>query len=878
MIHKRNSYFQLLFLLSIFLVGSCVKKEFDRPLINDLPIGEVYTIGQLIEQFETSGATQFNIDASVYGIVTMDETSGNIYRSAYIQDATGAINLRLKEAGGLRVGDSIRVYLKNVVLSSYNNMRQLDNVHNDSNIIILANQKYRQPQTVTLNEIMQGGYQAKLVRLKDVQFIAGDTSLTYADADATTNRMIEDCDGKTMIVRTSNFANFADKKLPKGSGSFVAVVGLFNTTWQLYLRSITEVQMDEPRCGEGGGGGGEARDGIDENFNSVTQDVDIALNGWVNIAEEGTRRWQGKVYAGDGYAQATGYNSNLSSMITWLITPPVKMDQQKYLNFRTAKAYWEHGSDKPFTVMVSSNFDGTNIATASWTPIDATLATASDQDNTWIESGDIDLSAFIPEGQISIAFKYVGSGTKSTTFRIDDVYVGTEPGGGGGGGGGDGGTIDNPFTVEEAIANQNATPYVVGWVGGYIVGSVKSGVTSISSSDDIHWGAPFTSATNVLLASSADERNFMNCVVVNLPAGTPLRSTVNLLDNPSNLGKYLKVTGTLRTYFGIAGLRDSSGQESDFVFDGSGGGGGGGGSGSGTQADPYDIVAAIENQNAYPYVVGWVKGYIVGSVKQNVTSISSSDDIHWGAPFTSATNVLLADSKSETDYTKCVVVNLPAGSALRTEVNLVQNPENLHKWLKVTGTLRTYFGIAGLRDSPGQSSDFELEDGGGGVGGDELFLEDFKTSLGSFKAFSVTGAHEWHWESYDGGCAYMSGFANDASHENEDWLVSPAIDLSNNSGSVLNIRQALNHVQGQWDLIQLMISSDYDGSSSPHQQGSWVELQVPNMPSGDNWSFVDSGDIDISNYDGKSAVYISFRYRSTNSVASTWEVSKVIVK
>ena len=108
--------------------------------------------------------------------------------------------------------------------------------------------------------------------------------------------------------------------------------------------------------------------------------------------------------------------------------------------------------------------------------------------------------------------------------------------------------------------------------------------------------------------------------------------------------------------------------------------------------------------------------------------------------------------------------------------------------------------------------------------------------------------------------------------------MSPAIDLSNNSGSVLNIRQALNHVQGQWDLIQLMISSDYDGSSSPHQQGSWVELQVPNMPSGDNWSFVDSGDIDISNYDGKSAVYISFRYRSTNSVASTWEVSKVIVK
>lgn len=436
MIKFNQIYFFLFLLLAIGFAGSCVKQDFDRPPINTLPVGDVYTIGQLIEMLNTTGATQFNKDASVYGVVTMDETSGNIYRSSYIQDATGAINLRLKEAGGLRVGDSIRVYLKNVVLSSYNNMRQLDNVHNDSNIVILANQKYREPETVTLSDIMTGNYQAKLVRLENVQFVAGDTSLTYSSSDATTNRNIEDCDGKSMIVRTSNFANFAGKNLPNGNGSLVAVVGLFNTTWQLYVRTATEVQMEDGRCGSGGGGGTDPVDGINQNFNGVTSDVDILFNGWANIAEAGTRRWQGKIYQGNGYAQASGYNSNLSSMVSWLITPPVKMDQTKYLNFKTAKAYWEHGSDNPLTVMVSSNFDGVNVAAATWTPISATLATQSSGDNAWVESGDIDLSAFIPEGQISIAFKYVGSGTQSTSYRIDDVYVGTEPGGGGGGGGG----------------------------------------------------------------------------------------------------------------------------------------------------------------------------------------------------------------------------------------------------------------------------------------------------------------------------------------------------------------------------------------------------------------------------------------------------------
>jgi hypothetical protein len=869
----KNLSFALLLLIATGIIGSCVKQDFDRPPIKDIPVGQVYTIGELITLFNTSGATQFNTDASVYGVVTMDETTGNIYRTTYIQDATGAINVRLKEAGGLRVGDSVRVYLKNVILSAYNNMRQLDNVHNDSNIIILANQKYREPETVTITQLLSGNYQAKLIRLENVQFVAGDTALTYAATDASTNRTIEDCDGKSIIVRTSNFANFANKNLPNGNGSLIAVAGLFNSTWQLYVRTTTEVVMEGQRCGGGGGGGTDPVDAVNQDFNSVSDNVDIAFNGWTNIAEAGTRKWQGKIFSGNGYAQASGYNSNLSSMITWLITPPVKMDQAKLLRFKTAKAFWEHGTDVPMTVLVSSNFDGINVAAASWTPITARIAAQSDGDNAWIESGDIDLSAFIPEGKISVAFKYVGSGTKSTSMRIDDVYIGTE---GGGGGGGDVGTIDNPYTVEQAIENQNATPYVAGWVSGYIVGAVKSGISSVTSAADINFSPPFDLATNVLIASNMNETDYTKCVIVNLPAGTPLRTQVNLMDNPTNLKKLLKVTGTLRTYFGVAGLRDAPGQTGDFVLEG---GGGGGGTGSGTMADPYTVASAIENQNATPYVVGWVKGYIVGSVVAGTTTITAPTDIHWTGPFTSATNIVIADTKTETDYTKCVIVNLPAGSALRTQVNLLDNPGNHLKWVNVTGTLRTYFGIAGLRDAPGTTSDFQLETGGGGGGGgDAIFTEEFTTTLGTFSAFSVDGAQVWNWANFDGGCALMSGYANTTNNPNEDWLVSPAIDLSTNTGSILNVRQAANYVSSQWDLLQVMISSNYDGTSNPNTQGTWTELQVPNRPAGTNWTFVDSGDISISAYDGQSAVYIAFRYRSTSTVASSWEISKVVVK
>ncbi|MGB4205488.1 MAG: DUF5689 domain-containing protein [Bacteroidales bacterium] len=438
--------------------------------------------------------------------------------------------------------------------------------------------------------------------------------------------------------------------------------------------------------------------------------------------------------------------------------------------------------------------------------------------------------------------------------------------------GGDG-SKEDPYTVAQAVQMQNATPYVVGFVKGFIVGSVKAGVTSIASADDIDFSPPFTSATNVLIADEAGETNFMNCVVVNLPAGSSLRGDVNLQNNPDNMGKWLNVKGTLRTYFGIAGLRDFSGEADDYEFEG-GGNGGGSGSGSGTQDDPYDVQSAIEKQNANPYVVGWVKGYIVGSVKSGVTSISSGDDIHFAPPFTSSTNVLIADEKNEIDYTKCVVVNLPAGKPLRSEVNLLDHPDNLGKWLKVTGTLRTYFGIAGLRDSNGGSEDFELEEGGGSGGEDYLFVEDFKKDLGTFSTYSVAGDQVWEWADFDSGCAKMTGFVGGTHYVNEDWLISPEISLSGQTGVKMSFREAINHITSINDL-KVLISTDFSGSGNPNT-ATWTELTGFTRAAGNSWTFIETNEVSLAAYEGQN-IYIAFKYTCSSSASSTWEVGKVML-
>jgi hypothetical protein len=416
----------------LFFLSSCVKQDFDTPPISNIPVGTVYTISQLRQMYADSGAMQINKDASVYAVVTMDETSGNIYKSAFIQDANDAVNIHLQQSGGLRIGDSIRIYLKGVVLSDYGGMFQLDNVNNDSSIVILATQKDIKPKDATIEDLIAGKYQEQLVKLNNVQFAETDTGKVFAEPNKATNRKLEDCQGNQVDVRTSSYATFASLKVPDKRGSLIAIAGSFKGLPQLLLRSVSEIKMDSTRCQTGGGGTPVTPvDSVNEQFDNAENYTDIAITGWTNIKVAGNRAWQGKIHNTDKYAQASGYHSNLDDMETWLITPPVKNDNgDMVLNFKSAMAYWKHtGNDKPLIVLASTDFDGTNFATAHWTELSATLPTSASKNYEWIESGNISLANF--KGNVAIAFKYKGSDTESTSIQLDDVVIHKGNGGGG---------------------------------------------------------------------------------------------------------------------------------------------------------------------------------------------------------------------------------------------------------------------------------------------------------------------------------------------------------------------------------------------------------------------------------------------------------------
>ena len=82
------------FVLGLVLIfNSCVKDTPDVPPNVTIPFDEnkVLTIQDIKLIKDTSGSYTFDDIYSVFAVVGMDEESGNIYRSAYVQDETGGI-------------------------------------------------------------------------------------------------------------------------------------------------------------------------------------------------------------------------------------------------------------------------------------------------------------------------------------------------------------------------------------------------------------------------------------------------------------------------------------------------------------------------------------------------------------------------------------------------------------------------------------------------------------------------------------------------------------------------------------------------------------------------------------------------------------------
>ena len=152
-----------------------------------------------------------------------------------------------------------------------------------------------------------------------------------------------------------------------------------------------------------------------------------------------------------------------------------------------------------------------------------------------------------------------------------------------------------------------------------------------------------------------------------------------------------------------------------------------------------------------------------------------------------------------------------------------------------------------------------------------IFSADFETSLDPFTAVNVLGDQVWAQDSYNNsGYAVMSGYSGGTNYDNEDWLISPAIDLD---GSTANKFEFMSAMKYAGPTLQVMISSDFSGTydATNVANATWTDISSSVTLSTGNWTWTPSGEVDLSSYSG--TVYIAFKYTSNpTDGASTYEI------
>jgi hypothetical protein len=120
--------------------------------------------------------------------------------------------------------------------------------------------------------------------------------------------------------------------------------------------------------------------------------------------------------------------------------------------------------------------------------------------------------------------------------------------------------------------------------------------------------------------------------------------------------------------------------------------------GDGTKAKPFsvaDIIKLAPSSTTVPVKTAvWTKGFIVGYYN----STPNPAIVEAEAPFTDDVNIMIAAQAGETDKTKMLSIQLPAG-AVRTALGLKTTPVNIGKEILLYGDILMYNTFPGVKNT-----------------------------------------------------------------------------------------------------------------------------------------------------------------------------------
>ena len=283
-IMKTKKY--ILFALAVLgLATSCQDKDWDAPSSEKgmeaygnkyLQETNVKTIAEVIalysNEINNNSLKEVKQPMQIKGIVTGNDEGGNIYSQLYLQDNTGAIVLSISQSGlygAFPVGQTVLVELQGLYVGGYGKQPQIGTTYTNPNKEGATPQVGRMSRYIwkdhykllspipglmvapieakwNFNSLDFAKDAGKLVTLKGVTLAEADGKAVFAPSDGSVtilggcaNRVISGL--SNVVVRTSTYADFAQRIMPTTRVDITGVAARYNDTWQIMMRTEKDI-------------------------------------------------------------------------------------------------------------------------------------------------------------------------------------------------------------------------------------------------------------------------------------------------------------------------------------------------------------------------------------------------------------------------------------------------------------------------------------------------------------------------------------------------------------------------------------------------------------------------------------------------------------
>ncbi|SUX46985.1 DUF5689 domain-containing protein [Chryseobacterium indoltheticum] len=286
---KYNSILKYIFvMIAALVITGCVHDDkYNEPNLDDYQCRtasyytnsqngyEKWTLTQLKLQTQSVSITK---KAYVEAYVSSSDETGNIYKTLYVQDSpenpTEGLTISL-DAVSLYTkfpqGSKVYIDVQGLAITTYGGVKQLGKItplgtrvpEKEVNMHIFRDCDVRVniiPKVMTLTQMVSANDNliGCLIKINNVEFDGRALCTPYAPNSVTVDKTIGEGWNsstnkylKTAVVRNSGYASFASQIIPGGKGSMVAIFSKFNSTYQMYLNRVTDVDMENHKNASG---------------------------------------------------------------------------------------------------------------------------------------------------------------------------------------------------------------------------------------------------------------------------------------------------------------------------------------------------------------------------------------------------------------------------------------------------------------------------------------------------------------------------------------------------------------------------------------------------------------------------------------------------